>query len=190
MAETKETKSFPFIKGEKINLCATNLDHVDLYCGWMNLPETRKYARHRFPQTIEEVKKMFEFKKEEVKGNIFFEVWHKEEKKPIGVTGFIHIQWFTRNALIWDMIGDPQYLEQGFATEATKLVINYGFMELNFHKITAEVFRPNKAFIRAAEEVGFKHEITLKKERYIGGEFVDLLNYVIFKKEWMKTLKG
>jgi len=187
LTETKESKSFPFIEGEKINLCAANLDHVDLYCAWMNHPETRKYARHPFPQTIEEVKKIFEPQKEQIKRDIFFEVWHKEEKKPIGFTGFIHIQWFTRNALIWYTIGDPEYLEQGIATEATKLLVNYGFTELNFHKITAVVLAPNKASIRVAEEVGFKHEITIKKEEYIDGEFVDNLSYVIFKEEWMKT---
>ena len=66
MSEGKETKVIPFIEGDTINLCPANVDHVDLYTKWMNDPQLRKYARYNVPQTIEEVKKLFEPKKEAV----------------------------------------------------------------------------------------------------------------------------
>ncbi len=65
--------------------------------------------------------------------------------------------------------------------------LSYMDKELIFYKITIEVFASDKVSIRVAEEVAFKHEITLKKEEYIDIEFLDKLNYLIFKEECMKT---
>jgi len=189
MSERKETKAIPFIEGDKIYLCPANVDRINLYTKWMNDPQIRKYMRYNIPQTVEEVKKLFDPKKEEVKRDIFFEIWHKKDNKPIGLVGFIRIDWFTRNAHIFYLIGEIDYWGQKIATEAGKLVVNYGFSELNLHKITALTFFPNKAALRVAEKIGFKHEITLKKEAYIDGEYVDLFNNVIFKDEWLNSEK-
>ena len=185
MSEGKETKVIPFIEGDTINLCPANVDHVDLYTKWMNDPQLRKYARYNVPQTIEEVKKLFEPKKEAVKNDIFFEIWHKKDQKLIGFAGLIRIQWFTRNAHIFYLI-DPDFWGKNLGTEAGRLVIDYAYKELNLHKITARMFAPNKKSLRVTEKIGLKHEITLKKEVYIDGAHVDVLEYVIFKDDWVK----
>jgi ribosomal-protein-alanine N-acetyltransferase len=187
MSETKEDKLLPFIEGENISLCAANEDHINLYAAWMNNPQTRKYARYEMPQTIEEIKKQFEPKKETVKNDIFFEIWHKKDKKPIGYARLMRIMWFTRNAHIYFLV-DPEYWGRNLGTEAGKLVVDYAYKELNLHKLTARTFAPNKASQKVVEKIGFKHEITLKKEVYIDGEHVDVIEYVIFKDDWMKSL--
>jgi RimJ/RimL family protein N-acetyltransferase len=189
MTETQQQKSVAFIEGTTINLCPPNTEHIDLYSKWMNTPETRKYARYEFPQIVEEVKKLFEPEKGAVKENIFFEIWHKNDEKPIGYTGLIRIRWFDRSAFLFYMIGELEYWGKGIATEAVTLVINYGFNELNLNKISAGIFEPNKASVRLVEKIGFKHELTLKNEIYIDGTYVDSLNYSILKKEW-KEMKG
>lgn len=187
MSEVKEDKVFPFIEGENVSLCPLNMDHINLYTKWMNDPQIRKYERNKFPQTVEEVKKSFEPKKQDVKVELFFEIWHNNDKKPIGYIGFPHIQWFTRSAYIFYLVGDTNYWGQNIATEAGKLVVNYGFNELNLHKITARTFSPHVSSRRVAEKIGFTHEITLKKEVYIDGEHVDILEYAIFKEDWTKS---
>jgi diamine N-acetyltransferase len=153
----------------------------------MNNPKTRKYVRYNVPQTIEEVKKQFEPKSEAVKEEIFFEIWHKKDKKPVGYGGFFWIQWFTRNAHIFYLI-DPDYWGQNIGTEVGKLLIEYGFKELNLHKITTRLYFPNKASIRVAEKIGLTHEITLQKEDFIDGEHIDALEYSIFKADFMNSL--
>jgi len=187
MAETKEAISFPFIEGNDIILCPLNMKNINLYTKWMNSPENRKYARYEFPQTVEEVKKLFEPKEERIKEELFFEIFHKKDKKPIGFTGLLRIFWFDRNAFLFYMIGESEYTERGIATEAGKLVVDYAFKELNLHKVSLHTFSPNKASIRVAEKLGFKHEITLKKEEYIDGEHIDKLKYSILKHEWMNS---
>jgi len=187
MTETKEKTSFPFIEGDTIILCPPNMDNINLYAKWMNNPRTRKYARYEFPQTIEEVKKLFEPKEERVKTELFFEIVHKKDNKPIGYTGLLRIFWFDRSALLFYMVGEPEYSGQGIATEAGKLIVDYAFGELNLHKIHLYTFPPNKASIRVAEKIGFKFEFSLKKEVYIDGQYEDKLKYSILKKDWLKS---
>jgi len=189
MAEIKENKEenvFPFIEGEKINLNSINLEHIGLYTKLMNSPNGRKYARFNVPQTIEEVKKLFEPTKQEVKDKIFFEIWQKKDKKAVGLIGFNRIQWFSRIGMITCMV-EQEFWGKGIGTEAIKLVVDYGFKEMNLHKISARIFSPDKASIRIAEKLGFTHEITLKKEIFVDGVHVDIVNYIIFKADWMKT---
>ncbi len=186
MSEPKEDIALPFIEGDIISLCAMNLDRISLYVAWMNNPKIRKYAGYNMPQTIEDVKKKFEPKKEAVKEEIFFEIWQKEDKKPIGYGGFLWIEWFTRNAYMFYLI-DPDYWGQYIGTEAGKLIIEYGFKELNLHKITTRLYAPNKASLRVAEKIGLTHEITLQKEVYIDGKHIDALEYSIFKEDFVKS---
>ncbi|MFX1376831.1 MAG: GNAT family N-acetyltransferase [Promethearchaeota archaeon] len=185
MVESK-TKSIPFIEGTRINLCPSNTDHINLYTKWMNSPKTRKYARYVIPQNVEEVKKMFEPKEERVASEIFFEIWHRADEKPIGYVGLIRIRWFNRRAFIFYLIGETEYWGKGLATEAVKLIMEYGFNELNLNKIKATVFTPNIASIRVLEKINFKHELTLKKEVFIDGKYVDALKFSILKNEWKK----
>ncbi|MFW9988753.1 MAG: GNAT family N-acetyltransferase [Candidatus Odinarchaeota archaeon] len=188
MSKPKEDKVFLFIEGKSASLCPLNMEHINLYTKWMNDPQIRKYERNKFPQTVEDVKKSFEPKNQDVKEELFFEIMHNNDKKPIGYIGFPHIHWFTRNANIFYLVGDTNYWGQNIATEAVKLTVNYGFSELNLHKITARIFSPNLASRKVVEKIGFKHEITLKKEVYFDGEYVDILEYSIFKEDWMGSI--
>lgn len=187
--EESKIESVPFIEGTNINLCPPNTEHINLYAKWMNSPKTRKYARYEFPQNLEEVKKIFEPKEERVSSEIFFEIWHRSDEKPIGYTGFLRIRWFDRSAFLFYLIGEKDYWGRGIATEAAKLVVEYGFDELNLHKISAGIYAPNQSSVRIVEKNGFTLELTLKKEAYIDGEHVDALKYSILKKEW-QAIKG
>ena len=185
MTETK-LKSLPFISGTKIDLCPPNTEHINLYTKWMNNPKIRKYARYWAPQIIEEVKKWVEPKQERTKSEVFLEIWHTKDEKPIGYAGFINIRWFDKNAFLFYLVGELEYWGKGIATEAAKLVIDYGFNELNLHKINATVFQPNKSSIRVLEKNGFIHELTLKNEVYIDGKHIDAEQYSILKSEWQR----
>ncbi len=184
MIKKEEQPPSPFIEGEKINLTAANLEHANLYAKWKNNPENRKNSLNPVPQTAEDIKKSLEPKKQEVRDNVFFEIWHKDDSKPIGFVGFIRIGWFNRSALVFLMIGESEYSGQGIGSETIKLLIKYGFNELNLHKISAEILAPDKASIRVFEKNNFILEIKLEKEIFYEGKFIDKLKYVIFNRDW------
>ncbi len=193
MTEEKEKKEeeievFPFIEGERIDLVAGNSKWVPLVCKWQNDPKVRRYARNMWPVTIEEVKKWFEPSPDRhMKEFVVFTIYHKADKRPIGSVGFGRINWVSRNANIFATIGEPEYWGKGIAIEANKLLIKYGFTELNFHKIYAGVFTPNKRSLRAAEKLGFEKEAILKEEMYVDGVYHDVHKFALFKRDWIKS---
>ncbi len=193
MTEGKETKEeeievFPFIEGETIDLVAGNSKWIPLVCKWQNSPKVRRYARNMWPHTIEDIKKWFEPSPDRhMREFVVFTIYHKRDKRPIGSVGFGRINWVSRNANIFATIGEPEYWGKGIAVEANKLLIKYGFTELNFHKIYAGVFTPNKRSLRAAEKLGFEKEAVLKEEMYVDGVYHDVHKFALFKRDWIKT---
>lgn len=189
MNDKKKDFATPFLEGILINLCSLNIEHANLYTKWSNDPDIRRYSRNIIPWSIDEVKKWSEPKEERVKKEIIFEIWHRKDNKPIGRAGFSDINWFNRNANLFAEIGESDYWGQDIGPEASRLLIDYGFEELNFYKIYSRIFSPNKQSLRAAEKIGFKHEGTLKEHIYIDGEFVDESRFAIFKKNWLNSKK-
>jgi len=179
---------FPFIKGERIDLVAENIKWVDLFCKWKNDPEVRRYSRNNWPRTIEEIKKWSEpSPRGQIKEFIDLTIFHKADKRPIGIIGFGHINWVSRNANIFAMIGESEYWGKGIVGEASKLVIEYGFNELNFHKIYAGIYTPNERSLRVAEKLGFKKETILKEAQYVDGQYLDIHKFALFKRDWIKS---
>lgn len=188
MSEKKEKiEPFPFIKGVVIDLVAPGSQWAVLIGKWINDPRVRHYSRNMIPHTIEEIKKWNEPQKERRMPNwVGFVIWHKQDKKAIGEVGFGRINWVNRNANLYGLIGEPDYWGKGIIVEAAKLVIDYGFGELNFHKIFAGVFSPNKRSLRAAEKLGFKKEGIIKEDLYVDGKYVDHHKFALFKEDWLK----
>ncbi|MCQ2211998.1 MAG: GNAT family N-acetyltransferase [Paludibacteraceae bacterium] len=73
---------------------------------------------------------------------------------------------------------------KGFATEATKAVIAYGFDRMNLHKVqicTKTINEPSK---RVIEKCGFVYEGTLRDYFYMNGEYVGRLYFSILRNEF------
>lgn len=175
----------PFLSGDRIDLRPTDSENKELYKKWMNIPEARTFAHNVFPISKENIDQWFEPQEDHVPEFIIFEMWHKKDKKPIGFVGLNHINWINRNANIFIRIGEIDYWREGYATEAAKIVIKYGFQELVLHKIYAGVHSPNIASWKVAEDkIGFKREGILKDDVYVNGQYHDVYKYRLLKSEW------
>ena len=188
--EDKEEKNdgFPFIEGKTIDLVAGNSKWDNLYCSWINNPKVRHYSRSIWPQTLEDVKKRFEHTPDRrIRDKANFMVYLKREKRPIGIVGLDEINWVSRNANLFALIGEPEHWGKGIVGEACALVIKYGFTELNLHKIDVGIYSPNRRSLRAAEKLGFKKEAIIKEVIYIDGKYHDNHIFSILKRDWQKS---
>jgi len=197
MPEEKDTNKeeievFPFIEGKTIDLVAQNSKWVELICKWRNDPKVRKYSRNAWPRSLDDIKKRFETVPDghrHTRDWVGFVMYHKLDKRPIGDIGLNHIDWVSRHANIFAMIGEPEYWGKGIVGEAAQLVLKYAFTELNLHKVRASVFSPNQRSLRAAEKLGLNKEAVVKAEMYVDGKYHDVHKWGLTKEEWLKQNK-
>ncbi len=178
--------NFTFIQGDIIDLVPLNSEHVNLYVKWENNPSVRIYSRNIIPHTIEDMKKFFKPSERGLKREISFEVWHKKDEKPIGFGEVADIDWYSQKAYLGLIIGEPEYWGQKIGEEATKLIVEYAFNELNLYKLQASINSANTGSWRCAEKNGFIREATLKKDSYVNGKYFDTYFYSLFKDDWVK----
>ena len=180
-------KSFPFITGETIDLVAGSVDMAPLVCRWMNDPKVRRFSRNAIPHSLDEIKKWFEPPSDRRTPDfIVMNIWHKKDNKPIGSAGINRINWLNRTANAFLQIGETDYWGQGIASEATRLMLQYAFEELNLNKIQGRVAVDNIGSWKVAEKLGFIHECTMKEEFYVDGKYVDVKYYRFLKNDWVK----
>ena len=67
----------------------------------------------------------------------------------------------------------PQHQSQGLGTEATRLMMNYGFNELGLHRIELQVSADNTRGVAAYQRAGFAQEGLLRSKLFYGGQFHD-----------------
>ncbi len=77
----------------------------------------------------------------------------------------------------------PEYWGKGIVPEAMRSVFQYGFSEMNLHRISAEVEDDNRASISVLKKMGFVYEGTLRECEIKNGRFVNLDLYAFLKKE-------
>lgn len=183
-SEKQDDEIKPFLDGKNICLIPINRSHIDIYIKWMNNPKVRRLARSTIPTVKQEIEKYIEEQEKKIKTSFNFEIYHKKDKKPIGDCGFNKINWIDRRGNIGLGIGEPEYWNQGIASEAVGIILKYGFEELGLYKITADVFAPNIGSWTCAEKVGMKREAKLEKHEYIDGKYEDVFIYSIFKDDW------
>jgi RimJ/RimL family protein N-acetyltransferase len=73
---------------------------------------------------------------------------------------------------------------QGMGTEATRLIVGYGFETLRLHRISLEVYAFNPRARRAYEKAGFVAEGVLRDALLWDGERVDATVMSILAPEW------
>jgi [ribosomal protein S5]-alanine N-acetyltransferase len=71
----------------------------------------------------------------------------------------------------------PDFWSQGFAAEAARLLLNFGFRHLQLRRITATCHPENTASARVLEKIGMQHEGTLRSHLLVRGTWRDSLLY-------------
>jgi RimJ/RimL family protein N-acetyltransferase len=98
------------------------------------------------------------------------EIW-----KLIGSCGFFNLDQHNRSSEFGIMIGDKDYWDQGYGTEAVRLLCQHGFKTLNLHRIYLRVFETNPRAIRAYEKCGFIHEGRQRQAEFRDGKYIDVI---------------
>lgn len=181
----KKPMHHPFLSGERI--CIRALERADLdgnYLQWLNDYEVTKYLESGiFPNNMEAMERYFE-RIDQSPNDVMFAIIEKDNNKHIGNIKIGNINWVSRTADIGFLVGEKESWGKGYGSEAVKLAVDYCFNRLNLQKIIIGVVSINLASIRICEKLGFSLEGTIRRWKYIDGEYYDALYFGLLGEEY------
>ncbi len=78
----------------------------------------------------------------------------------------------------------------GYATEAVRALLRFGFETLKMHRIWATCHAANAASARVLEKAGLRYEGRLREDRFQKGEWRDTLVFSMLEGEWRRIAAG
>lgn len=76
---------------------------------------------------------------------------------------------------------------QNLMPEAAHALANFGFSELNVHRIYAETIKENRAAIKLCQSLGMRQEAEFVQHRYFKQRWWNTVVLAILKDEWNKA---
>lgn len=73
---------------------------------------------------------------------------------------------------------------RGYATEAARALLGWGFDALDLNRVQAEADTRNVASARVLEKLGFVREGTLREDCIVGGDVSDSWVYGLLRRDW------
>lgn len=156
----------PMIKSERLILRpVTELDLTKIHLLNSN-EEIARFNTSEIPESIEETKSIVENWIIE-NGNkntqrFTFAIELKSDAQFIGLIGINLGKIKYKNAEVWFKF-DTKFWGKGFATEALKEILNFGFIDLKLHRIEAGCAVENIGSIKVLEKVGMFREAHTRK---------------------------
>jgi len=78
----------------------------------------------------------------------------------------------------------PAHHGRGYATEASRALLNLGFGAYSLHRIVGRLDARNHASARVLEKLGMRREAHLVQNEWLKGEWTDEVIYAVLAREW------
>ena len=175
-------KYFKKLLGDRIYLSPRNNEDVELFTEWLNDFEITDYTgRSGMLTTLEGEKKYLE---ENSSPEATFVIVTTEDDKMIGTVGLEDINSINRTATLGIFIGDKDYRDKGYGTEAIKLILEYGFKYMNLNNIKLDLMAFNIRALKCYEKCGFKEYGRRRKCKFVSGKYYDSISMDILAEEF------
>jgi len=162
------------IKGNLVGLRAVEKEDLALLRDWRNYTEFRKNFREVRELSLADQEAWFDSLQKTKNINFMFTIIRLSDSKPIGAAGLLYINWVIRAADFSFYIGeDKAYIDtDGYAEEAAQLLIEYGFNNLNLHKIWMELYEfDERKFEFFKDKFNFKIDGVLRDNCFEDGKY-------------------
>jgi RimJ/RimL family protein N-acetyltransferase len=101
----------------------------------------------------------------------------------VGDLGFHWVSERDRTAEV-GFIFDPRHQGKGFATEASRAVLDWAFASGGFHRVIGRTEARNAASARVLEKLGMRLEARFVENEWVKGEWQSELVYAVLDREW------
>lgn len=177
---------FKKLIGDRIYLSpkGTSDEEIEKFTEWMNDFQVTDYTGRSGQITTLNSEKEYLEKAAKNTENRSFDIVELENNKLIGTIGLEKINWINRSAVLGIFIGDEEYRNNGYGTEAIKLILEYGFKYLNIHNIRLDLISMNERAHKCYLKCGFKDAGRSREEVFLNGKYYDKLHMDILENEF------
>lgn len=176
------------LKGENIFLRLLEYEDLPYRVEWLNDDEISSGITIEGPVSLAKTQEWFRKNVlDDTKRHLV--IVDNKTKEPIGILGFIEIDFKNRKAELYIAIGNKMYWGRNLGSEALQLALEYSFIELDLNRIYLYTDIGNFKAQRLYEKNGFFKEGIFRQHKYHGGRLKDYVTFSILKTEWNKMRK-
>lgn len=170
------------LSNNKINLRPIEKKDILQINKWKNDYSIFKFLGGGYePQSLSNLEKYIDILCDNTGRNKRFII--QNEEKSIGIIGLYEVDNKNRTCELGIYIGEKEEWRKGYAKEACQLIQEYAFLNLNLRKIKLIVVKDNIGAKNMYLKLGYRVIGTYYEERYIDGEYKDILAMELLKEK-------
>lgn len=174
------------LEGKEVSLRALEEEDLSVLKNWRNRKHVRKTTREYKLLNMINQKKWFELiHTQNPPRDIIFGIVDKKLKL-VGFTALTYIDWKNRNAEISIYFAKENWQNTIQATDTLNLIMEYGFKELNLHRLWVEIFSLSKENIILFTKHKFVKEGILRDKVWRDGKWWDSQIYSMIVDDYLK----
>lgn len=180
----KPVAPIPVLETERLRLRPFTLDDEAEVFALVSHPEVARFVRFEAHRTPAETRAFLQSAQQHYHRSDPFSwaIVRREDERVIGSCGFVSQAGERQSAEIGYWLGKP-YWGKGYAAEAARALVRFGFEQMNLERVEAKCFVENRAGQRVIEKLGMRFEGTDRSEM-IKGEYPELRLYAVARQDW------
>lgn len=181
--------NMPVLHTERLDLVKISPEHAaDMY-EYSCDPDVTKYLTWSCHSSVKETERYVKLLQKKYLQGVFndFGIIHRESGKFIGTSGFTSFDYDKNTAEIGYVIAKP-YWGQGFAVEASRRVMEFGFEEFGLEGYFAKCMEGNDASMRVMQKLGMSFEGIYRNGMFIKGSYKTIIVYNVTRENYERTV--
>lgn len=149
---------------------------------WRNHPEIRRHMYTRQPIPLEEHRAWFERARKDAQRHLLI---YEQNQDPSGFVN-LAIEDEQECIAVWGFYLAPE-APRGSGRVLGECTLHYAFNVLGLRKLYGEVLAGNRRSQRFHQQLGFRHEATLRAHFYDGSTYHDVIRFGLLAEEWLES---
>jgi RimJ/RimL family protein N-acetyltransferase len=171
--------------GKRLRLRAIERSDIPDFVRWFNDPEVRHYLQMFMPMSQAQEERWFEAQLSDTRSHVFG--IETLTGKLIGNIGLHGIDWRESCAELGIVIGEKDYWNNGYGTEAIQALLRFAFMEMNLQRVSLWVYDYNERALHCYQKCGFQVEGRQRQAHYHEGRYHDKILMGILREEFARA---
>jgi len=173
----------PVIVGQRLRLRPPRTEDAATMITWFEDLEVSQFLFVRNPPSLESEKEWIDARGKDP-DSIFWVI--EVDGSAVGSTGIQMIDWKNGFGLTGTVIGDKKQWGKGIGRELMQLRAEYAFMQTPLRKLKSGYIEGNEASARAQAACGYVEAGRWRKDRFVDGEWRDLILTELLREDWVK----